>query len=79
MGKHTERHERNDYDEDAMRDVVNEIEYELDDDDFFEQFEPKKTRKSKRGARNARRRIDEYWEDRLLAERITEYYDDPYE
>ena len=79
MGKNLERQHGNEFDDEAVRDVINEIEYSLNDEEFFKQFEPKKTRKRKKGARHARRRIDEYWEDRILAERLTEYYDDPNE
>ena len=79
MGKNLEQQHGNEFDDEAVRDVINEIEYSLNDEEFFKQFEPKKTRKRKKGARHARRRIDEYWEDRILAERLTEYYDDPNE
>jgi hypothetical protein len=46
----------------------------MDDDAFFEQFQPKKTRQKTKRARYARRRIEEMREDRQLAERLEEYY-----
>ncbi|MFQ3245050.1 MAG: hypothetical protein ACJAYF_000654 [Arenicella sp.] len=72
MGKHRERN--NDYDFDG--EIVNAIldDSEMDDDAFFEQFQPKKTRQKTKRARYARRRIEEMKEDRQLAERLDEYY-----
>jgi hypothetical protein len=77
MSKHREPLQANELDDDAVRDLISEIEYDLDDEEFFKLFEPKKMRKRKTGRGYARRQIDEYWEDRRLSERITEYYDDP--
>lgn len=77
MGKNIDRQHDTEFDSEAARELISDIEYSLDDEDFFKQFEPKKARKRKKGARHARRRIDEYWEDRILAERLAEYYDDP--
>jgi hypothetical protein len=72
MGKHRERD--NDYDFDG--EIVNAIldDSQMDDDAFFEQFQPKKTRQKTKRARYARRRIEEMKEDRQLAERLDEYY-----
>jgi len=72
MGKHRERD--NDYDFDG--EIVNAIldDSQMDDDAFFEQFQPKKTRQKTKRARYARRRIEEMREDRQLAERLDEYY-----
>lgn len=76
MGKHRERNNDHAFEDDALNGAINQIEYALDDAEFFKQFEPKKTRQKSRGARDARRRIDEYWEDRNLTENLTEYYDE---
>ena len=74
MGKHREK--ENDYDfDDVKKAVLND--FDLDANDFFEQFQPKKTRQRSKRSRNARRLIDEYQENRKLAERLSEYYDSP--
>lgn len=75
MGKHRERHDQNDFDDSAIQAGFNELEYNLNDEDFFKQFQPKKTRQKTKSALHARRRIEQYWEDRKLAESLTEYYD----
>ncbi|MFT4629729.1 MAG: hypothetical protein ACI9FR_001518 [Cryomorphaceae bacterium] len=71
MGKHRERHD--DYSDDVAQLPTPDM--TLDDDAFFEQFQPEKTRRKTKCARNARRRIEELKEDRELAKRLDEYYD----
>lgn len=73
MGKHKERQNDFDYDGETANALFGDT--DLSDDAFFEQFQPKKTRKKTKRARYARRRIEELKEDRLLAERLDEYYD----
>lgn len=74
MGKHKERNTDFEYDEDAAQALFGDV--DLDDDAFYDQFEGKKSRHKARRDRNARRRIEEYWEDRDLAKRLHEFYDD---
>lgn len=74
MGKHRERENDFDYEDgEAMQALFGDL--DMDDDAFFDSFQPKKTRQRGKRARNARRRIEEYREDRLLAERLREFYD----
>lgn len=76
MGKHKEQYNESLFDDNVLMGELNGVEYALDDSEFFEQFEPKKTRQKAKGARDARRRIEQYLEDRKLTESLTEYYDD---
>lgn len=46
-----------------------------DEDSFFEQFESKKPAIKSKHARDARRRIEEYQENKRMAERLKECYD----
>lgn len=73
MGKHRERHNEYDYEDDYVQAFLNEIYFDLDDD--HEGRFHKKTRNKSKRARNARRRIEEYREERDLAARLSEYYD----
>lgn len=73
MGKHRER--QNDYDFEGAEAILSEI--DLDIDTFFDNLQPKKTRQHSKRSRDARRRIEEYQENRRLAERLSEYYDTP--
>jgi hypothetical protein len=72
MGKHRERQNDEDFDGEMANALF--ADNELDDDAFFAQFQPKKTRQKTKRARYARRRIEEIKEDRQLAERLDEYY-----
>ena len=74
MGKHQERSDRFEYDDDSIKAGMNDFEYDLDDEAFFEQFRPKSKRPKNRHRRDARRRIEEYLENRKLADRLDEYY-----
>lgn len=74
MGKHREITNEYEFEDDSAQAMLNDVEYGLDDQAFFEQFEPKKTRRKTKRARDARRRIEEYWENRQLADRLDEYY-----
>ena len=74
MGKRKDINEQFDFDEDAVRNISNELEFDLDDDEFFEQFRPEAKRAKNARRRDARRKIEEYWENRELAERLDEYY-----
>jgi hypothetical protein len=74
MGKHQERHDPFEFDDDSTKTVVNDIEYDIDDEAFFEQFKPTSKRPKNKHRRDARRRIEEYWENRKLADRLDEYY-----
>lgn len=74
MGRHREKHNEFEY-EDGAEAFLSEIDYELDDSEFADQFQPKKSRQKTKRARNARRRIEEYREERDLASRLSEYYD----
>ena len=46
-----------------------------DEDPFLEQFEPNKAPIKSKRARDARRRIEEYQENKRMAERLKECYD----
>ena len=61
--------EENDYDDYQLDDMD-----ELTDDEFFEEFTPREDRKKSRSRKDARRRIENYWEERELASRLDEYY-----
>ena len=73
MGKHTERKNDYDFDDDTAQVMINDL--ALDKDSFYEQFQSNKSRINSKRARDARRRIEEYQENRKLAERLSEYYD----
>jgi hypothetical protein len=73
MAKH--RDKRNELDDEGNQAFLLDVDYELDEDDFYEQFQPKKSRQHIKKSRDARRRIEEYWEERELASRLSEYYD----
>ena len=77
MGKHKEKHDSYEDDNDSDQVMLSDMDYELDDDAFFMQFQPKKTRSKNTRARDARRRIEQYKEDRELAGRLDEYYNHP--
>ncbi len=74
MAKNREKRNQDDLDEGGQAFML-DVDYELDEDDFYEQFQPKKSRHQARRSRNARRRIEEYWEERDLASRLSEYYE----
>ncbi len=74
MGKHKERNKDFEFDDDVSQALFGDI--DLDDDAFFDQFQPKKARQRSRRDRNARRRIEEYREEQELARRLHEFYDD---
>jgi hypothetical protein len=46
----------------------------MSDDDFFEQFERKNSRKRNKRKRDARRQIERYKEDKELAHWINDYH-----
>ena len=75
MGKHREKQHDSSYDEN-VESLHGEIDYELDDIEFEQQFRPQKNRYKANRARDARRRIEEFREDRELAKRLGEFYDD---
>ena len=72
MSKHRKGHEEHDYNGEA--DQILNADIDLDDDAFFEQFQPRQTRRKSKHSRNARRRIEELKEERELAKRLDEYY-----
>lgn len=73
MSKQTERHSDFDFDDDADQAMIEDL--DLDDEEaFFAQFQPQKSRRKSKRSRDARRRIEEYWEDRQLAERLRDYH-----
>ena len=74
MGKRKERSNDFDYEDDVAQALFGDI--DLDDEDFFEQFQPKRSRAKSRRSRDARRRIEEYREEKELARRLHEFYDD---
>jgi hypothetical protein len=74
MGKHKERNKDFDFEDDVAQALFGDI--DLDDEAFFDQFQPKKSRQKNRRDRNARRRIEEYREEQDLARRLHEYYDE---
>lgn len=71
MGKY---HEKN-HDISAET-FLDEVDYDLDDEAFFQQFQPKmkRTRSTGKKKRDARRRIEEYRENRELAKRLNDYH-----
>ena len=71
MGKLRELDTDYNYD-DAIQAFLDDI--DIEDADFFEKPEPKQTRRKARRSRDARRRIEEYWDDRRLADSLDEYY-----
>ena len=74
MGKRKERSNDFDFDDDVAQALFGDI--DLDDEDFFDQFQPKRSRAKSRRSRDARRRIEEYREEKELARRLHEFYDD---
>lgn len=67
MGKQTNLEVKDNYD------AVESFD-DLDDDEFFERYSPKKTHRKARKTRDARRRIENYREDRELQRRLSELY-----
>lgn len=74
MGKHRERHNDQDFDGEIANALFGDN--TIGNDIFFKPFQPKKARQNSKGARYARKRIEEMKEDRQLAERLQEYYSD---
>ena len=74
MGKRQDTSEHFEFDDDSAKAGINDIEYDLDDEAFFEQFKPKSKRPKSKHRRNARRQTEEYWENRKLADKLDEYY-----
>ena len=66
------RYSEVDHNEDAFSDFVDSLNFD-DDDDFLDHYEKPTHKRSKR-SKEARRRIEQFWEDRELENRIDEYY-----
>lgn len=74
MGRRQQHDDDFEY-EDDLDEYLGNDEYDFEVDQLHEQIQSyKKTRKKGR-TRDARRRIEEYWEERDLASRLSEYYD----
>ena len=71
MGKHKERNKDFEFDDDVPQALFGDI--DLEDDAFFDQFQPKKARQRGRRDRNARRRIEEYREEQ---DPVREFFED---
>ena len=76
MAKHRNKREEREFEDDEFSAMLTDIEFDLDDEEFEKQFVSKKSRSNSKRARDARRRIEEYREDRDLKLRISEYWDD---
>lgn len=74
MGKYRGSNYDLGYELDSAQAILNDVEYDLDDEGFFEQFEPKVTRKRSKLGRNVRRRIEEYPEKQQIDDWLDEYY-----
>ncbi len=75
MRKHSSKSDHhNDNDEILFGDFE-----DMSEDEFFEQFEKRDSRKRNRRKREARRQIERYNEDRELARWINDYHLDSYE
>ena len=75
MGKQARREELDfEMDDQDVGVMMNDADYDLDDEAFFDQFQSKQSRRNKRGTRNARRRIEQLREERELARQLDEYY-----
>ena len=74
MGKHRERRSDQEFQSGASKNHDIDFEYELDDEQFFEQFESSSAHTKNKRRRNARRLIDELRENRQLEDSIDEYY-----
>lgn len=74
MGKYRGSNYELEYELDSAQAILNDVEYDLDDEAFFEQFEPKVTRKRSKLGRNVRRRIEEYPENQQIDDWLAEYY-----
>lgn len=72
MGKHREKHSDNSYEDDKLQMFFDD---DMDEEAFFEHFQPKRTRRKSKRSRNARRKIEEYNENRQLMNSLREYYD----
>jgi hypothetical protein len=65
------RYSEVDHNEDAFSDFVDSLNF--DNDDFLDHDEKPSHKRSKR-SKEARRRIEQFWEDRELEHRLDEYY-----
>ena len=75
MGTQRKNREELDYNSDAAEAFLYEADLDIDDDEFFQMFEEKQSQQRKNNRkRDARRRIEDYWDRRRLADSLDEYY-----
>ena len=70
MGKHRKAESQSEFDESELDEFLDYLE----DENFFESSETYHSRAKPNKKRDARRRIEDYWDDRRLAEQLDEYY-----
>ena len=78
MSKYRGNNYELEYELDSAQAILNDVEYDLDDEAFFEQFESKVARKRSKLGRNVRRRIEEYPEKHQIDDWLDEYYRSDY-
>ncbi len=62
--------------EDDIREtMLGNPDYALEDDAFFDKYEPKRSRLRRKKALRARRRLEEYREAEELREQLADFYD----
>ena len=78
MGTQRKKHAEVDYSNDDAEAFLFDLDLDIDDDEFFKRFEEKHAQQRKNNRkRDARRKIEDYWENRRLADSIDEYYYHP--
>ena len=73
-----QRRQSDDYSDssDGFESTVYDDEFDLDEDEMFDRFAVKQSRRQSKRRRDTRRRIEEYWEDQHLRSRLQEFYDE---
>lgn len=56
--------------------TIGNPDYQLDDEAFFDKYEPKHSRLRRKKACNARRKLEEYREAQELKDMLADFYDD---
>ncbi len=72
MGKQQREYEDYDYEDELESDSIDELDF--DDNSYYEEQPSKNSSYRTKKKRDARRKIEEYWEKRQLENSLDEYY-----
>ena len=76
MAKHNDHQDEILLEDDNINPLLGNSDYQLDDEAFFEKYEPKRSRMRRKKACDARRRLEEYREAQELKDMLADFYDD---